>query len=195
MLVINNSKAALFDTPMTDSLTRKLVNFIEDSLKSKITFFVPNHWHNDCTAGIDIMDSLGAEIISSEKTREVSKIKNIITANRTFKDTLTFDLNGKKIELSYLGEAHSTDNIVAWVKDEKILFGGCMVRALESKSKGNLSDANEEEWPKTLKKVKKKYKEVKIVIPGHGNYGDIDLLKHSIDLTKKKPSYRFAIRL
>lgn len=195
MLVIKNGEAALFDTPMTDSLTRKLVYFIEDSLNAKIKYFVPNHWHNDCTSGIDIIDSLGALTISSEKTKDISKMKNIITAKKTFSDTLTFNLKGKKIELSYMGEAHSTDNIIAWLEDEKILFGGCMVRALESKSKGNLSDANEEEWPKTLKKVKKKYKEAKTVIPGHGNYGDINLLKHSIDLTKKKPSYRFAIRL
>lgn len=195
MLVIKNGKAALFDTPMTDSLTRKLVYFIEDSLKAEIKYFVPNHFHADCTEGIDIIDSLGANIISSEKTKELSLINNIISAKKTFSDTLTIDLSGKKILLNYLGEAHSKDNIVVWIEDEHILFGGCMVRSLETKSKGNVADANEEQWPKTLKRVKKRYSNVLIVIPGHGDYGNIELLEHSIKLTKKKPTFRTSVKL
>lgn len=195
MVVIKNGKAALFDTPMSDSLTRKLVYFIEDSLKAKIQYFVPNHFHADCTEGIDIIDSLGSTIISSEKTKELSLINNIITASKTFTDTMTIDFSGKKIMLNYLGEAHSKDNIVVWIEDEKILFGGCMVRSMETKSKGNVADANEEEWPKTLKKVKKKYGHALIVIPGHGDYGNIELLEYSIKLTKKKPSFRTSVRL
>jgi metallo-beta-lactamase class B len=187
MIVINKGKAALFDTPMSDSLTRKLVHFIEDSLKSKIEYFVPNHWHDDCTEGIDILDSIGAKIISSEKTKEISKEKKIITAYKTFTDTMTIDLSGKKILLNYLGEAHSTDNIVVWIADEKILFGGCMIKAMESNAKGNVADANLVEWPKTLKKVKKKFGKAKIIIPGHGNYGNSDLINHSIKIISYDP--------
>jgi metallo-beta-lactamase class B len=179
MIVINKGKAALFDTPMSDSLTRKLVHFIE--------YFVPNHWHDDCTEGIDILDSIGAKIISSEKTKEISKEKKIITAYKTFTDTMTIDLSGKKILLNYLGEAHSTDNIVVWIADEKILFGGCMIKAMESNAKGNVADANLVEWPKTLKKVKKKFGKAKIIIPGHGNYGNSDLINHSIKIISYDP--------
>lgn len=195
MVMIKNGKAALFDTPMSDSLTRKLIYFIRDSLKAEIQYFVPNHFHSDCTEGIDIIDSLGATIISSEKTKELSELNNIITASKTFADTMTIDLSGKKIMLNYLGEAHSKDNIVVWIEDERILFGGCMVRSLETKSKGNVADANEEQWPKTLKKVKKKYGHAIIVIPGHGNYGSSELLEYSIKLTRKKPSFRTSIKL
>jgi metallo-beta-lactamase class B len=35
LLFINNDKAFLFDTPVTDSLTRDLVNWISDSMKLK----------------------------------------------------------------------------------------------------------------------------------------------------------------
>lgn len=190
MLVIVKGQAALFDTPMTDSLTRRLIYFIEDSLQAEIKYFAPNHWHGDCTEGIDLIDSLGAKIISTDKTKEISITKNIIAASQTFSDTLTIDLSGKKIFFYYPGEAHAKDNMVVWLEDERILFGGCMVRPLETDSKGNLSDANEQEWPKTIKRVKKKFEDVLIVIPGHGDYGNSDLLDHTIKITRKKPSFR-----
>jgi len=193
ILVIHKNEAALFDTPMSDSLTRKLVRFIQDSLKSKITYFVPNHFHNDCTEGMDILDSLGAITVSSEKTKEISQERGIITAHKTFSDTLTLHLPGKNIFLEYPGPAHAPDNIVAWIPDEKILFGGCMIRSKETSSKGNLSDADEEEWPKTIKKLQKKYKDAEIVIPGHGNYGTGELLKHTYKIVKKKPGFRIAV--
>ncbi len=184
MIVVNENRAALFDTPMTDSLTRKLVNYIQDSLKYKIEYFVPNHFHGDCTEGIDIIDSLSIKIISSDKTAEISKQKGIIQASKTFKDTAQINLGDVLIICDYLGPGHAPDNIVCFVEKDKVLFGGCMIRALEWDSKGNIADANLAEWPKTIKKIQKKYKKVEFVIPGHGNYGSKKLLVHTAEIVK-----------
>lgn len=187
VIVSKNGKAALFDTPMTDSLTRKLVNFIQDSLNCKIDYFIPNHFHSDCTAGMEILDSIGAVTISSEKTKEISVAKKILTADKTFSDTFLIHLEGKLIELKYPGPAHTNDNIVVWIADEKILFGGCMIRAKKSTSSGNIADANITEWPNTIKKLKTDYSDAKIVIPGHGDYGGKELFNHTIKLVTRKP--------
>lgn len=186
MIVIDNGEVALFDTPMDDSLSQKLINFIQDSLKAKIKFFVPNHWHADCTAGMDLLDSTETTFISSSKTLLISQQKKIRTALISFKENYSFTVGKIKIECAYLGEAHSTDNIVTYISSEKILFGGCMMKTLSSTSKGNVEDANLKEWPKTLKKVKKKYKKAEIVVPGHGDYGDIEIISHSIKIIKNK---------
>ncbi len=47
---------------------------------------------------------------------------------------------------------------------------------------GNTADADPAEWPKTLENVLKSYPSAKIVIPGHGNPGGIDLIRHTLDL-------------
>lgn len=182
MIVVNEKRAALFDTPMTDSLTRKLVNYIQDSLSCKIEYFVPNHFHNDCTEGMDIIDSLKIKTISSEKTAEISKEKGIIQASKTFKDTAQLKLGDILIVCDYLGAGHAPDNIVCYVGKDKVLFGGCMVRSMETQSAGNLSDANFSDWPKTINKIQKKYKKTKYVIPGHGNYGSKKLLEHTVEI-------------
>ncbi len=56
-----------------------------------------------------------------------------------------------------------------------------MVKAIEA-GKGNLEDANANEWSKTVQKVKAKYPENTIVIPGHGKVGGIELLDFTIRL-------------
>jgi metallo-beta-lactamase class B len=50
---------------------------------------------------------------------------------------------------------------------------------------GNLSDAVIPEWDKTVMRLIDQYINVKIVIPGHGNFGGKELLFHTVDLVEK----------
>ena len=46
----------------------------------------------------------------------------------------------------------------------------------------HIADANMIDWTKSVVKVREKYKNVKIVIPGHGDWGNLDLLTHTIEI-------------
>ena len=59
-----------------------------------------------------------------------------------------------------------------------------MVKELKWNKLGNIRDANLNEWPKTMKKLLKKFPESKIVIPGHGKYGNLNLIHHTLELLK-----------
>jgi metallo-beta-lactamase class B len=48
--------------------------------------------------------------------------------------------------------------------------------------KGNLADANLKEWSNTVGKIKEKFSSAKIVVPGHGRSGGIELLDFTINL-------------
>jgi metallo-beta-lactamase class B len=179
---VNNGKAFLFDTPTNDSLTKDLVGWIQDSLKVQIVGFVPNHWHVDCMGGLNYLHSIGIESYANELTREIAQSKNLPVPKHGFTDSLSLDIEGKKILCRFYGAAHSLDNIVVWIPSEKILFGGCMVKELNSTGMGNTVDGDLKEWPKTIKKVLRDYPDAKIVIPGHGQFGGTELLKHTLDL-------------
>jgi metallo-beta-lactamase class B len=79
------------------------------------------------------------------------------------------------------------DNIIVWLPDEKILFPGCMVKEMRSNNLGNIADGNVKEYPNTIQKVINKFPTAKIVIPGHGQIGGIELLRHTIELAKQVP--------
>jgi metallo-beta-lactamase class B len=181
-----NDKAFLFDTPVTDSMTEVLVRVISDSLKAKVIGFVPNHWHQDCIGGLKYLQSIGVESYANQLTIEEAKKRNLLVPAHGFADTLELKLEGKSIECWYPGAGHTQDNIVVWLPSEKLLFAGCMVKEMKSKSPGNLSDADIKSWPSTIEKVMKKYKEAQIVVPGHGLWGGTELFKHTLNLLEVK---------
>jgi metallo-beta-lactamase class B len=186
LIFVNNGKAALFDTPVNDTLTEQLYNWITDYLKVKTVLFVPNHWHDDCTGGMNYINSMGVESYANEMTIEIMKQHKLPLPKHAFKDSLELNLGGKKILCSYLGAAHSLDNIVVWISSEKVLFPGCMVKEFNSKTLGNTADGDLAAYPLTIAKVLSKYGNAEYVIPGHGKFGGVELVKHTLELARKK---------
>jgi metallo-beta-lactamase class B len=182
LVFIDKGKAFLFDTPVTDSLTKDLVTWLQDSMKIEIVGFIPNHWHIDCMGGLGYLNSVGINSYANELTIQIAKSKNLPVPKQGFRDSLILKLNDKVIRCYYLGAGHTLDNIVAWIPSEHILFGGCMVKDLNAKDLGNIADADLKEWPTTISKAIHKFPNARYVIPGHGQVGGIELLTHTQQL-------------
>jgi metallo-beta-lactamase class B len=184
MIFINGNDAFLFDTPVTDSLTMDLVSWLRDSMKLKIVGFIPNHWHVDCMGGLKYLQSQKIESYANQMTIDIAKTKDLPVPTHGFKDSLKLHLGDKLIECYYFGAAHTLDNIVVWIPSEQILFAGCMVKSLNS-DLGNTVDGDLIAYPKTIDKLIERFSKAKIVIPGHGQFGGIELIKHTKDLLAK----------
>ncbi|MFZ1976833.1 MAG: subclass B1 metallo-beta-lactamase [Bacteroidota bacterium] len=142
MIYVSGKEALLFDTPVTDSLTKDLVNWITDSLKVRIVGFVPNHWHDDCMGGLNYIHKMRIPSYANEKTRTIAEIKNLPVPHYGFTDSLILHLGERIAVCKYYGPAHTADNIVTWIPSEQILFGGCMVKEMKSENLGNIEDAD-----------------------------------------------------
>jgi metallo-beta-lactamase class B len=187
LIFASKGEAFLFDTPMTDALTRDLVLWITDSLKLKIVGFIPNHWHRDCTGGLWYLQSQQVKSYANQLTIDISRSNNLSLPEVGFKDSLKLMLGGKAIECYYLGAAHSLDNIVVWIPSEKILFAGCMIKSMDANNLGNTADGDLKAYPTTVGLLLKKFPVAKIVIPGHGDFGGLELIRHTLDLLSKQP--------
>jgi len=185
VIYVVGREAFLFDTPMNDSLTVQLVEWITDSLKVHIAGFVPNHWHADCMGGLGYLHLIGIPSYANEMTIDIASAKGLPLPQHGFTDSLTLRLGGKAIVCRYHGPAHARDNIVVWLPSEGVLFAGCMAKDMNSGSLGNLSDADLVEWPKTIARVIADYPAARTVVPGHGVPGGVELLKHTLDLLAK----------
>jgi metallo-beta-lactamase class B len=132
-------------------------------------------------AALELLKKTGNANQECLKAYNTQKFKG---PNRLFDidEGLKLTIGEEIIEVYFPGESHSMDNVVVYFHNRKILFGGCMVKSLESRGPGFTEDANMEEWPKSVEKVLKKYKDARIVVPGHGNWGDTNLLKQTIEL-------------
>ncbi len=132
-------------------------------------------------AAVELMKKTGNENQECVKAYKAQKFK---APNRLFdiEEGLKLTIGEETVEVYFPGESHSIDNLVVYFHNRKILFGGCMVKSLESRGPGFTDDANMEEWPKSVKRVLDRYKNARVVIPGHGSWGDTKLLNHTIEL-------------
>lgn len=186
LIIIKNGQALMIDTPMDNEKTEILVKYLKDSLSAELTKLIIGHFHDDCLGGLKYVKSLGVESVANVRTIKKCKELGLPIPSTSFADSLTIDFNGEQIVCRFFGGGHSFDNITVWIPGKKILFGGCLIKSSNSKGLGNLSDAVLDEWDITVKKLMDKYTDIKIVIPGHGGFGGVELLTHTIELIEKQ---------
>lgn len=194
MIFVKGTKAFLFDTPATNMQTKELVSWIKKNLNSKVVGFVPNHSHTDCMGGLGYLHQIGVKSYANSRTIAIAQKEHLPVPKVAFKDSLALSLGGDSIKCYFFGEAHSKDNIVVWLPKQKVLFGGCMLKEMTNFKMGNTADANQDEWASTIEKLTTKFKDAKVVIPGHGKAGGYELLEHTLDVTSKELKFTNKLR-
>ncbi len=183
MIVSEVGEAIVFDTPASLTASSELIVFVTGQLGCRIKAVIPTHFHEDCVAGMQTFMDHAIPVYASNKTLALLETKAVEPSRPIigFDRELSLPLGGQKVHAGYYGEGHTADNIIGYYSREKAMFGGCLIKAVGA-GKGNLSDANIPEWPKTVKKISQKFPRAEIVIPGHGNSGGLALLAYTIQL-------------
>ena len=182
LIYIDGNKAVMIDTPWDDEQTSQLFKWVSDSLKAEILHVIPTHYHVDCMGGLAECHKQGAVSYSLDLTKIIAKNKGLPVPQNTFSDSLWLKINDTKILLRYFGPGHTDDSFCLWIPCEKVLFGGCSVKSANATNLGNITEANLDNWPITIKAVINAYPEANVIVPGHGPSGGIELLYHTLEL-------------
>ncbi|MFY7671809.1 subclass B1 metallo-beta-lactamase [Tenacibaculum sp. MEBiC06402] len=180
----HDGKAIIFDTPVGKKATTELITWIQSELNSEIIAIVPTHFHVDCLDTLDEFHKANIESYATEKTIELAKNNKSSIPKNAFNSFKEFHLGKTKVYVSFMGEGHTKDNVITYFPLDKTLFGGCLVKSLKA-PKGNLADANINEWSNTIQKIKETFPDIEFVIPGHGKSGNSELLDYTYQLFKE----------
>ncbi len=182
MIIVENDKALILDTPADKESSKELIEYLIDNGIS-IIGIVPTHFHEDCVGGLSEFKSTEIPIYISNRTQAILEKEGGFVGYEflTFDNSLSLNIDKSSVKLEYFGAGHTVDNVVAYYDKDESIFGGCLVKELNA-SKGNLADADTNKWSNTVRKLKAKHPKAKVVIPGHGKSGGIDLLDYTIDL-------------
>jgi len=181
LIVRNSNEVIIFDTPTNNKSADNLIRWIKETLHCKINAIIPTHFHDDCLGGLKAFEENDIPSYAYFKTIELAKENNFVVPKNSFKDSLILKVGNESIIANFFGEGHTKDNVIGYFPSENIMFGGCLIKELDA-GKGYLGDANVTDWSNTVEKVKKEYPNVKIIIPGHGEYGNKKLLDYTIKL-------------
>ncbi|MFD0862184.1 subclass B1 metallo-beta-lactamase [Sungkyunkwania multivorans] len=178
LVYARSGEAIILDTPITDDVSNELIEWIEKQLDCKVEAVVPTHFHDDCLGGLKAFHRRDVLSVANNLTIELAKRDSLEIPKVGFDDIREISIGNQTVILQYFGEGHTSDNIVAYIPSEKVLFGGCLIKAMGA-GKGYLGDANVEAWSETVSRIKVAFPDVEHVVPGHGKAGGVELLDYT----------------
>jgi len=181
MVVCAGKEAIVFDTPADDGTSAELIDWITKTLGSKIIAVVPTHYHIDNLGGISEFHKQKIPSYAYQRTIQIAGEHNLPLPQHGFDPSLELKVGKEKVYVEFLGEGHTCDNVIGYFPKDNIMFGGCLIKEIGA-GKGNLAEANPDAWSETVRRVKAKYPDTKIVIPGHGKHGGVELFDYTIGL-------------
>ena len=185
IIVLNCPEVVVFDTPVGKAANEELIDWVQTNIDAEISMVIPTHFHRDCLDGLETFHHNGIKSVAHLRTINFAKDHQLPLPQYGFENSLEIknEESGKMIEVTFFGEGHTRDNVVAYVPGEEVLFGGCLIKS-NGAGKGNLEDANIKVWPETVDKIKEKYPTLKTVVPGHGKPGGLEMLDYTLQLFK-----------
>jgi cyclase len=177
------------DTSSTEQRTRGFLDAIRSVTAVPIGVLVNTHHHGDHTFGNWLVHEKGAVIAGHRRCREEVLATGIehyegvfdhvdhgdirlCPPQVTFEDSLTLWVDDRAVELHYIGApAHTTNDIVAWLPDRRVLFAGDLVfcGGTPFVLMGSLSGAL-----RSVERLRRLGPQV--VVPGHGPVCDASVL-------------------
>ncbi len=212
LVIMDESNILWMDTPYTPEATAEVLEWLysrygTDCMITEINtgFHIDNLGGNETllSRGIPVYGStLTCELLQTHNSTTMSKMTGWLQGRRYEKyrrvyddfnfqpPAITFDINeeqhlqigSESVNICYPGPTHTFDNIIVYLPDRNILFGGCMILSADTKKPGYTDDGDLSEWVLSLKKLLIKFPETRLVIPGHGAPGGIQLISHTISV-------------
>lgn len=183
LLVREDDHLLLIDTAWGEVLTEHLLDWVDERLQMPVARAIITHSHHDRIGGMAALERRGIEVLAHPLTQRFAAEQGL-----PIPDTLAgLDTPGNvavlgPLEVFFPGPGHTEDNIVVWLRDHRILFGGCAVRSASTTSLGNIAHADTTAWPVAIERVLRRYGTADRVVPGHGGAAGPELLEHTLSL-------------
>lgn len=195
--VLGRDTALVVDTRSTAKQAREILDNLRDLGSPRVAIAVNTHGHYDHCFGNAVFrpaviwghercaTMLGrfGEAARASAAADVPGLAAeldetvIDPPDRTFADHATLDLDGREIELAYLGRGHTDNDIVVRIPDADVLCAGDL---LENGAPPYFGDGYPMDWPTTVEAVLGRTGERTVVVPGHGAHAGRSFVEASL---------------
>ena len=184
-VIIGDAGVMVVDAQATPRLAAKVVERIRGVTDKPITHVVLTHYHAVRVLGAsaygarDVVMSAAARAMVAERGAEDwesefrrfprlfqghESIPGLTWPTLTFDRAMTVFMGRRRVELRFLGRAHTAGDIVAFVPDAGVMFTGDIV---EYRSACYCGDAHLRDWPATLEAIRAC--DLDAIAPGRGD--------------------------
>jgi len=162
---------------------------VKKTTDKPVKYVLDTHHHGDHAYGNAVWAKVGAKVLGSKncarllktvgpkewedakKDRKDLQTSELKQVDEVFDEKLVLEDDTQRVELLYLGHAHTIGDAVAYLPKQKIL---CTGDACVNGAFNYMGHSNSASWVRCLEKMQKL--DVRLVCPGHGPIGTRDLL-------------------
>ena len=175
-LVVGSDGALVIDTRATTEEAEQLREHVRELTDLPVRWVVNTHAHFDHVAGNSVFTDATVYLHENAAAEE-----NL--AGTTFAAAKVIDLGDRRVELLYVGNAHTSGDTVVVVPDVEVVFVGDLLEESAPPSYGE--DSFPLEWPDTIEAAVGMMTAATKIVPGHGAVVDIEFARdQAIDLGK-----------
>ena len=184
-VIVGDDSVMLIDTQATPAMARRVIERIRGVTDKPIKYVTLSHYHAVRVLGASAYGA--SEVIASQTCRAMiaergqedwdseygrfprlfqaaDSIPGLTWPSVTFRERMTLYMGKRRVELLFLGRAHTAGDIVAWVPDAGVMFSGDIV---EYRSACYCGDGHFHDWPGTLDAIRGYRPEA--LVPGRGD--------------------------
>ncbi|MEM7043007.1 MAG: MBL fold metallo-hydrolase [Pseudomonadota bacterium] len=184
-VIIGDDSVMIIEAQATPRLAEKVIERVQSVTDKPISHLVLTHYHAVRVLGASAYKA--PTIIMSEKARAMvaergredwdsefqrfprlfeghESIPGLTWPTITFNDRMTVYLGKRRVDLMFLGRAHTAGDIVAFVPDANVMFTGDIV---EYHSACYCGDGHFHDWPDTLDAIRRW--NLDSIAPGRGD--------------------------
>ena len=182
--VVTDEGVVVVDVLGTPALGRALLMAIRQVTPKPVKYVILTHYHADHFYGLQAFKEAGAEVWAHRAAQEyldggegarrlaqratelfpwVAPDMKLIRADRWLDGDASFTLGGIRFDVSYLGPAHSPEDLIVSVPSEGVVFSGDILYGGRIPFVG---EADSKRWLATTEKLLALGP--KVLVPGHG---------------------------
>ncbi|WP_295809858.1 MBL fold metallo-hydrolase [uncultured Nitratireductor sp.] len=199
-IIIGDESVMVIEAQATPRLAEKVIEKVRSVTDKPISHLVMTHYHAVRVLGASAYKA--PTVIMSDKARSMvvergredwdsefvrfprlfqghESIPGLTWPTTTFSQSMTVYLGKRRVDLMFLGRAHTAGDIVAFVPDANVMFTGDIV---EYHSACYCGDGHFHDWPATLEEIRAF--DLDAIAPGRGDalVGQ-DMVNEALDLT------------
>lgn len=173
-ILITDSAVIVIDTKLGKN-AEKLYNLVKEKAGNKPVIIINTHYHMDHVGGNHFYK--GDKIYLGNYTKEFleKNMKPEEMPTNLVIDSLILNMGNETVMLYNLGQAHTYNDMVVYLKNRKLLFSGDLIFYNVNPVLKKQSGADVDKWIGVLDKLLNKW-DIKTIIPGHGISGGKELV-------------------
>ena len=170
----------LVGSPYTPAATRVLLDWLAEQFGERKRVAINTHFHDDAgIGGNPVFREMKIPIYGSDLTVRLlaERRPGTVSPDRVFPLAAGVDLElGEGVRVAFPGPGHTRDNVVVHFPRQRLLVGGCLLRAGDQL--GNIADADLANWDSSVRALER-YR-IEWLVPGHGERFDTGLIAHTL---------------